>query len=191
MNRPWMVALAMAGMIGSATPAMAYDRDIYDPEGMQPGWLCQECRDPATHPEDYAAFAYNAYWGPNAWAWGSILGIPFRVYNMQLEWVVVWFEDFFLDVPSLLPNTLQIKMRLQSGEVISIEVIQDGPDMPIGAEDDSDKTTDSCLCGDSGGSGGGRLSLDGVNSSTSFGERSSYSWSTTLMPVGRVEIIDM
>ena len=62
---------------------------MFEEDGrLYPGWLCEWCQTPA----NYAAFAYNAYWGDNPWAWGSILGIPFRVYNLDGEWVGIWFE---------------------------------------------------------------------------------------------------
>ena len=188
MQRPWMVALAALNLLG-ATGGVLADVDVFDPDGQQPGWLCEQCRDPAAHPEDFAAFAYNAYWGPDAWAWDSILGIPFRIYNLELQWVAVWFEDFFLDAPSLLPNTMQIKLRLNSGEVISIEVLQDGPNMPIGADDGAGHPGDGCFCTSGGESN--ILGNSSFNPKDSFDDFAFYVWKMNQMPVGRVEIIDM
>jgi hypothetical protein len=95
--------------------------DVFEDDGTNyPGWLCVGCQ----LPRDYAAFAYNAYWSNDAWAWDSQLGIPFRVYNLDREWVVIWFEDFLFNVPSLLPDTITIKVRLRSGEIVTFEMVQ-------------------------------------------------------------------
>ena len=135
MGTPWKVlALGLAALL--CTDARALDRpadhEIYEDGYFYPGWLCQACRDPADHPEDFAAFAYNAYFGSDQWAFGSRLGIPFRIYTLEGQWVVVWFEDFLFDGISLLPNTLDVRIRLETGEIITITLVQGGPDLPVG-----------------------------------------------------------
>ena len=140
MTTPWKVtALALVALLG--TDAQALDRpedhDIYEDDGyLYPGWLCAACRDPADYPEDFAAFAYNAYWGTDNWAFSSRLGIPFRVYNLQGQWVAVWFEDVFLDVPSLLPNTMDIRIRLETGEIVTIRPSGNAPELRAYVEAD-------------------------------------------------------
>lgn len=126
------------------------DNEIYnDDDDFYPGWICEACRDPAEYPEDYAAFAYNAYFGEAAWAFGAELGIPFRVYSREATWVVIWFEDFLWDGVSLLPNTMDVRIRLETGEIVTITVLQGGPDLPVG--DETSGTTDPCSCGSGGG----------------------------------------
>ena len=154
MFRPWKVVMLIVVTLLS-TDALAIDRrdnyDIYEDEpDIYPGWLCQECRDPAEHPEDFAAFAYNAYFGEDAWAFGSDLGIPFRVYNFKLQWVAIWFENFLFDMPSLLPNTMEIHLRLQTGEVVTFTVVQGGPDLPVGGVT-TIAEPGGCSCGGGGG----------------------------------------
>jgi hypothetical protein len=129
-----MVIIASLLVLTICADVFAQDRrdygDVFEEDGrLYPGWLCEWCQTPT----NYAAFAYNAYWGDNPWAWGSILGIPFRVYNLDGEWVVIWFEKFLIDMPSLLPNTMLVKIRLRSGEIVTIEVLQDGPDLMTGS----------------------------------------------------------
>ena len=128
------------------------DGDVFEDDGrIYPGWLCAVCQAPA----DYAAFAFNAYWSDSAWALDSQLGIPFRVYNLSLDWVVIWFEDFLIDLPSLLPNTMKVRVRLRSGEIVTIDVLQDGPVLLIGGTD-----TGTSSSGEGGGtSANGSLGL--------------------------------
>lgn len=131
--------------------------DLYDsPAGDYPGFVCDLCRDPADHVIDFAAFAYNGVWGEDRWMDTTRLGTPFRVYNLDLDWVVVWFEDVLFDMPSLLPNTLDIRVRLATGEILTITVLQGGPDLPVGSlEADGADAVEACGCtGDGGGADG-------------------------------------
>jgi len=159
MRRPRMVVIASLFALLICSNATAEDRrldgDVFEDDGQRyPGWLCVWCQTPT----NYAAFAYNAYWGDNPWALGSILGIPFRVYNLDGDWVVIWFTDFLINVPSLLPNSMLIRVRLQSGEIVTIEVVQGGPDLPTG--DDATSSTGSTSSSGSGGTTvNGSLSL--------------------------------
>jgi len=125
--------------------------DVFD-AGFFPGFVCDLCRDPQQHPEDFAAFAYNAYFGDDPWMWDSQLGIPFRIYDLHLHWVVVWFEGVLFDAPTLLPNLMDIRLRLESGIVVTFTVLQTGPDMPIGERDPG--SGQPSAGGDSGGGGG-------------------------------------
>ena len=154
MFRPWKV-VTLLGVTLLSTDALAIDRrdnyDIYEDEpGIYPGWLCPECRNPLEYPEDFSAFAYNAYFGEDPWAFGSDLGIPFRVYNLDLQWVAIWFENFLFDMPSLLPNTMEIHVRLRTGEVVTFTVVQGGPDLPVGGVT-TIAEPGGCSCGDGGG----------------------------------------
>jgi hypothetical protein len=136
MSISWkVIALSLIALL--CTDARAFDRpedhDIFADDGyIHPGWLCEACRDPLDHPGDFAAFAYNAYFGSDQWAFDSELGIPFRIYTLAGQWVAVWFENFLFDSISLLPNTLDVRIRLETGEVITITLVQGGPDLPVG-----------------------------------------------------------
>lgn len=156
--KPWMAILlvvaALHGTDGNAlTTGHARDRANGE-DGVVPGWGCIECRDPTEHPEDFAAFAYNAYFGSDPWASSSRLGMPFRVYNMHMQWVLIWFDNILFDLPSLLPDTMDIRVRLPSGEVITITVIQGGPDLPVGppvVPPNISPDGSPCTCGGGGG----------------------------------------
>lgn len=162
------------GLLGDSIDGdvFAYDGTIY------PGYLCDACRDPEDHAIDYAAFAYNGYWGEDPWMRETRLGMPFRIYNLLGQWVVVWFEDMIFDTPSLLPNTLDVRIRLPDGKVIKITLLQDGPDIPIGA-DDTAEATPSCGC-----TGG-----DDSEGDDDYTEPEEYEF-PEYEPTGSVEIID-
>ena len=185
MLKPWMVMALLCATLWS-TDALSIDgrddHDIYDDEPyIYPGWLCDDCRDPGEHPADFAAFAYNAYWGEYPWAFGSELGIPFRVYNLQLQWVAIWFEDVLFDMPSLLPNTMEIHLRLQTGEVITLTVVQGGPDLPVG-DGTGPVQSGGCSCG-----GGGNEDDDEFDE---FDEFDGFEEFEEDEPTGIVEIVD-
>ena len=155
MSKPWkVVTLLVVTLLSPGAFAIDLDRrddhNIYEDEPtIYPGWLCVDCRDAGEHPGDFAAFAYNAYFGEDPWAFGSQLGIPFRVYNLELQWVAIWFENVLFDLPSLLPNTMEIHVRLQTGEVVTFTVVQGGPDLPVGG-DDPVSDPGGCGCGGGG-----------------------------------------
>lgn len=156
--KPWMAILlavvALQSADGNASTTRLQRDGANGEDGNVPGWGCIECRDPAEHPEDFAAFAYNAYFGSDPWASSSRLGMPFRVYNMQMQWALIWFEDIVFDLPSLLPNTMDIRVRLPSGQVITITVIQGGPDLPVGPPVEPPNIGpdgSACTCGGGGG----------------------------------------
>jgi hypothetical protein len=138
MRYSWMmIALTLSLTAASAGALeMSVDYDVFEDDGgVYPGWLCEACRDPADHAFDYAAYSYNAYWGEDPWAFESRLGMPFRVYNRDGEWVVVWFEQFLLDSISLMPSTMDVLVRLPTGEIVTFVVLKNGPDMLVGEPD--------------------------------------------------------
>jgi hypothetical protein len=147
-----------------AAPAFAIeygDRDfadradtVYD-DGFFPGIICHACRDPMQYPQDYAAVIYNGFFGENPWLRGWQLGLPIRIYDSHLNYVLVWFEGALFETPSLLPNLLEIRIRLANGVIITLTLLQDGPDMPVGDPDNSvPGGTTPCYCS-SGGAGNG------------------------------------
>lgn len=137
------------GLLGDAPR----DGDVFtDSDELYPGWVCPDCRDPVAYPLDFAAAAYNGFFGQDPWMMGSRLGIPFRIYNLQLEWVAVWFEDVYLDSFTFLPDTLEVRVRLTNGQILTFTLLQGGPDLPVGWQP-GDAEADSAASG-GGGSGG-------------------------------------
>lgn len=139
--------------------------DVYGSgPGHYPGYFCDDCRDPAEYPMDFAAFAYNGYWGDDPWMLSSQLGMPFRIYNAEMQWVAAWFEQVLFGAPlSLLPDTMDVLVRLETGQVLTFTVIQGGPDLPVGSQEpypDARTTTGSCTCAD--GAAGGEADDDYV-----------------------------
>lgn len=124
--------------------------NVFD-QGFYPGVLCDQCRDSTDHPMDFAAAAYNMFFGDEPWARDSLISWPFRIYNTQGQYAVIWFEDLLFDVPTLLPDLLTVVVRLQNGMVLRFEVLQDGSDLPVG--DPAPSSSSDCTC--SGGDGEG------------------------------------
>lgn len=128
------------------------DGDVFTDDGrVYPGYGCPDCRDPAAFPIDFAAFAYNGFWGEKPWMRESRLGVPFRIYNLKLGWVAAWFEDVYLDHFTFLPNTMKIHVRLPNGQILTFTVLQGGPDMPVGNQDPDAEP--GCSCGGDGDAG--------------------------------------
>ncbi len=151
---------------------------VYD-NGFFPGIVCSACRDPMEYPEDYAALIYNGFFGENRWLTDWQLGLPIRVYDENLNYVLVWFEGVLFDMPSLLPNLMDMLVRLPNGVIIRLTVLQEGPDMIVG--DDPNRvgggTASHCYCG------GGRDDDD-------YAEPDEIEEIEFDNPVGRVEILD-
>ena len=139
------------GLLGDAR-----EGDVFtDAEDLYPGWACPDCRDPVAYPLDFAAFAYNGFWGQEPWMMGSRLGVPFRVYNLQLDWVAVWFEDVYFDSFTFLPDTLEVHIRLTTGQILTFTLLQGGPDLPVGSQPgDVEPGAEAGGDGSGGGSGG-------------------------------------
>lgn len=143
------------GLIGSGDRS----REVFSDEPDVPGYLCDDCRDVYTDPMDFVAMAYNGYFGDDPWMWESQLGIPFRIYNLQGQWVAVWFEGVIFDSITFLPDTLDVRLRLPNGQILTFSVLQDGPDLPIGNPDpdpdpETPVATNNCSCGGGGGGEG-------------------------------------
>ena len=130
------------------SPAFADDTedvDVFDND-FGPGIVCDDCRDPYEYPMDYVGLAYNAFFGDEAWLFDSNVSWPFRIYNLDGDWVAIWFEDLLFDMPSLMPNLMEVMLRFENGQVMLYTVLQDGPDMQVGAETESDSESGSADC---------------------------------------------
>jgi len=123
--------------------------DVYD-DGFYPGYLCDECRDPDEFPMDFVAFAFNGFFGDNPWLRDTELGIPFRVYALDGQWVVIWFDNVLFDIQTMLPNLLDILLRLDTGQILTFTVVQNGPDLLLGDPDADSGDAAACSCGDGG-----------------------------------------
>ncbi|MDH4125643.1 MAG: hypothetical protein OEW64_02035 [Gammaproteobacteria bacterium] len=153
---------------------------VYD-DGFFPGIVCNACRDPWEYPEDYAALIYNGFFGDEPWLTGWRLGLPIRVYDENLNYVLVWFEGVLFDAPSLLPNLMDILVRLPNGVIIKLTVLQEGPDMIVGEEPDRVSSgTTACYCG-SGAAG---------NEDDDYEEPEEFEEIEFDDPVGIVDIVD-
>ena len=119
--------------------------------GFVPGILCDDCRDPYEYPMDYVAFGFNAFFGDDPWLFGPNVGWPFRVYNLEREWVNIWFEDVFNFTPSLLPELLTVMIRFENGRVVPYSVLRDEPSLPVGEQESE---SGSAACGCAGGDDG-------------------------------------
>jgi hypothetical protein len=118
--------------------------------GFVPGLLCEDCRDPYDYPMDYVAFGYNAFFGEDPWLFGSEVNWPFRVYNLEREWVNIWFDDVFHFWPSLLPEVLTVMIRFENGRIFRFYVLRDEPSLPVG-EQQPEPESESTACGCAGG----------------------------------------
>jgi len=149
-NRILLLAFALSCVPGYADDTEERADNVFG-NGFYPGYVCDECRSPPPDfPMDFAAVASNEFFGDNPWLRQSNLGMPFRVYNLQREYVVIWFEGLLFDIPSLLPNLMDIRVRLENGQVITITVLQNGPELPVG-EIPTGPEFDSNDSGDGGG----------------------------------------
>ena len=149
-----LVATVLPCSLASAGPiddGMA--DDVFGP-GFYRGILCDDCRDPYEYPMDFVAVAFNAYFGEDPWLFESNLGWPFRIYTLDGQYVVVWFENFIFNIPTLLPGLFDVYVRFENGRVMSFSILQDGPDLQIGPitepEPDPELESDSCSCAGGG-----------------------------------------
>ena len=173
------IVLLSLALQGAPAFAIDYSKRADRPmdDGFFPGIMCHECRDPMQHPEDYAALIYNGFFGDEPWLLGWKLGLPIRIYYAHMDYVLVWFEGALFDTPSLLPNLLDIRMRLPNGVVITLTLLQEGPDMTIGEPASGDP-----VCAPNEGSAG--------NEDDDYEEREEIEEIEFDEPVGHVEIVD-
>lgn len=87
--------------------------------------LCSECRDPHDYPDDFANFAFNQIYGPEAWL-SFDQADDFFVTNLDNQRVYVDVDFVFLGVgvegfrlPYWPTNILEITLALPNGNLIS------------------------------------------------------------------------
>ena len=104
---------------------------------------------------DFVAFAYNGFFGDEHWMFGSHISWPFRIYNLNGDWVNAWFEDVLFYTPSLLPRLLTVMIRFENGQVVAFKVRMGEPGLPVGdQEPEPESEPGSCSCGGDGGDAG-------------------------------------
>ena len=127
--------------------------------------VCEDCRDPLDHPDDWANFAFNQIYGEDAWMdfdqaddfWITNLdGV--RVYG-DVDYVMKGVNVFGNEVPLWPTNMLQITLVLPSGQVLEVLRSIFMTPLPVPAPSGPDADPDS---GGTGG-GGGESGNDGVD----------------------------
>jgi hypothetical protein len=129
--------------------------DGTDHRPVRRGFLCEECRDLNEYPMDAVAYAYNGFFGEFPWMRSAGLGIPFRIYTVDGVSVLVWFEGVLFDAPSLLPDLMEVMVRMPDGRVLKFSILQNGPDLPIGVPEVPPITPPVDAHGTGGNGGGG------------------------------------
>ena len=123
--------------------------------------ICEDCRDPIDHPEDWANFAVNQIYGEDAWM-DVEQADDFWVYNLDGDRVYV-DVDFVMegvrllgnDLPVWPANMLKITLALPNGDIVEMLRSVFVTPLPVPSTPEPD---------DSGTSGGGGESgEDGVD----------------------------
>ena len=125
--------------------------------------VCEDCRDPLDHPDDWANFAFNQIYGEDAWMdfdqaddfWITNLDGD-RVY-VDVDYVMKGVNVFGNEVPLWPTNMLQITLVLPSGQVLEVLRSIFMTPLPVPAPSGPDADPDS------GGTGGGESGNDGVD----------------------------
>ncbi len=124
--------------------------------------VCEGCRDPLKHPDDYANFAFNQIYGEHAWM-DFDQADDFWIYNLDGDRVYV-DVDFVMEGISVLgndwpvwpTNMLKITLALPNGDMI--EVFRSVFMTPLPVPSDPETESD-----DGGSSGGDQSGEDGVD----------------------------
>lgn len=128
--------------------------------------LCAECRDPEEYPEDFANFAFNQIYGPDAWLTFEqaddffITNLDNQRAYVDVDFVFTGLDVEGIQVPLWPKNLLQITLALPNGDLHKIlrSVFQTSlpvPASPVDEPDDSDDAGDDVSNDNGGGSTGG------------------------------------
>ena len=111
--------------------------------------LCSECRDPHDYPDDFANFAFNQIYGPEAWL-SFDQADDFFVTNLNNQRVYVDVDYVFLGVgvegfrfPYWPTNILKITLALPNGDLISAFRSIFQTSLPVPASTESNPYYDS------------------------------------------------
>ncbi len=123
--------------------------------------LCSECRDPHDYPDDFANFAFNQIYGPEAWL-SFDQADDFFVTNLDNQRVYVDVDYVFLGVgvegfrfPYWPTNVLKITLALPNGDLISAFRSIFQTSLPVPASNDSNQDDANAGSSSSGGGDGG------------------------------------
>jgi len=124
--------------------------------------MCDECRDPLEYPDDYANFAFNQIYGPDAWLTFEQAD-DFFITNLENQRVYIDVDFVFdglnfegIQVPLWPKNLVQITLALPNGDLLKMyrSVFQTSLPVPASEESEPNDAGDS-ESGEDGGSGGG------------------------------------
>lgn len=124
--------------------------------------MCDACRDPEEYPEDYANFAFNQIYGPDAWL-SFEQADDFFVTNLDNQTVYVDVDFVFdgltihgFEFPLWPTYVVQITLALPDGDLHKLyrSIFQTGLPVPASPDNAQDDTGDGAW-GEDGGNGGG------------------------------------
>ncbi len=123
--------------------------------------ICEDCRDPLEHPEDYANFAVNQVYGDGAWMTAEQAD-DFWIYNLDgdrvyvdIDFLMEGIRVFGNEWPLWPTNMLRITLALPNGDVLVVlrSVFMTPLPVPSTPRPDSDGS----------GNSGGESGNDGVD----------------------------
>lgn len=115
--------------------------------------VCEDCRDPLEHPDDWANFAFNQIYGEDAWM-DFDQADDFWVHNLDgdrvyidVDYVMEGVNVFGNELPLLPTNLLQITLVLPNGQILellrSVFMTPLPVPSPSGPESDPDGSTET------------------------------------------------
>lgn len=123
--------------------------------------LCSACRDPHDYPNDFANFAFNQIYGPDAWL-DFDLADDFYVTNLSNQRVYVDVDYVFLGfgfegfrVPYWPTYILKITLALPNGNLLSVYRSVFQTSLPVPSSNESDQDDAGAGSSSSGGGDGG------------------------------------
>lgn len=125
--------------------------------------VCEDCRDPLAHPNDWANFAFNQIYGEDAWL-DFDQADDFWIHNLDgdkvyvdVDYVMEGVNVFGNDLPLWPTNLLQITLVLPNGDMLevlrSVFVTNLPVPSPSGPKPDTDGTGSTDGGGESGDDG--------------------------------------
>lgn len=128
--------------------------------------FCEDCRDAGQYPDDYANFAFNQIYGPDAWLSFDqaddffITNIDGHRVYVDVDYVMYGFDFEGFDIPFWPRNLLKITLALPDGRLLAVyrSVFQTSLPVPSSpSEGTTDTPSDDA---DEGGEDGDDYSFD-------------------------------
>lgn len=150
--------------------------------------VCEECRDPHEHPEDYVNFAFNQIYGPDAWMSFEraddffITNLDGQKVYVDVDFVMLGFGLEGFRLPFWPTNLLQFTLAMPNGDVYAMLRSVFQTSLPVPSSNNGEP-------GDSN-SGGGE-SADGGDDDD-YNDDEDYDWDDVEIdgPEGSVTIED-